>query len=128
MGQERMRVYRKGPKFNCSVMFSYFLKASHLSSFVFKAESNNRCIIYTLTHILYNKILIDRDLGKAVCFVDPRLSMFHQSRVHKTYCFASLRSRLPYPLLFYTTITLWFPCLDGLIQTRGKVARVKKSA
>ena len=26
------------------------------------------------------------------------------------------------------TITLWFPCLDGLIQTRGNVARVKKSA
>ena len=25
-------------------------------------------------------------------------------------------------------ITLWFPCLDGLIQTRRKVARVKKSA
>ncbi|CAB4002329.1 glutamate synthase 1 [NADH], chloroplastic-like, partial [Paramuricea clavata] len=25
------------------------------------------------------------------------------------------------------TITLWFPCLDGLIQTRGNVARVKKS-
>jgi hypothetical protein len=23
------------------------------------------------------------------------------------------------------TITLWFPCLDGLIQTRGNVARVK---
>ena len=22
------------------------------------------------------------------------------------------------------TITLWFPCLDGLIQTRGNVARV----
>ena len=31
-------------------------------------------------------------------------------------------------LLFYKTITLWFPCLDGLIQTRGNVARVKKSA
>ena len=31
-------------------------------------------------------------------------------------------------LLFYKTITLWFPCLDGLIQTLGKVARVKKSA
>ena len=30
-------------------------------------------------------------------------------------------------LLFYKTITLWFPCLDGLIQTLGKVARVKKS-
>ena len=29
---------------------------------------------------------------------------------------------------FHYTITLWFPCLDGLIQTRGKVARVKKSA
>jgi hypothetical protein len=28
----------------------------------------------------------------------------------------------------YYTITLWFPCLDGLIQTRGNVARVKKSA
>jgi hypothetical protein len=27
----------------------------------------------------------------------------------------------------YYTITLWFPCLDGLIQTRGNVARVKKS-
>jgi hypothetical protein len=26
------------------------------------------------------------------------------------------------------TITLWFPCLDGLIQIRGNVARVKKSA
>ena len=26
------------------------------------------------------------------------------------------------------TITLWLPCLDGLIQTRGKIARVKKSA
>ena len=26
------------------------------------------------------------------------------------------------------TITLWFPCLDGLIQTRGNVARVKKGA
>jgi hypothetical protein len=26
------------------------------------------------------------------------------------------------------TITLWFPCLDGLIQTLGNVARVKKSA
>jgi hypothetical protein len=26
------------------------------------------------------------------------------------------------------TITLWFPYLDGLIQTRGNVARVKKSA
>ena len=31
-------------------------------------------------------------------------------------------------LLFYKTITLWFPCLDGLIQTLGNVARVKKSA
>jgi hypothetical protein len=30
-------------------------------------------------------------------------------------------------LLFYKTITLWFPCLDGLIQTLGNVARVKKS-
>ena len=29
---------------------------------------------------------------------------------------------------FHYTITLWFPCLDGLIQTRGNVARVKKSA
>jgi hypothetical protein len=28
----------------------------------------------------------------------------------------------------YYTITLWFPCLDGLIQTRGNVARVKKGA
>ena len=28
----------------------------------------------------------------------------------------------------YYTITLWFPCLDGLIQTRGKVARVEKCA
>ena len=27
----------------------------------------------------------------------------------------------------YYTITLWFPCLDGLIQTRGNVARVQKS-
>ena len=26
------------------------------------------------------------------------------------------------------TITLWLPCLDGRIQTRGNVARVKKSA
>ena len=25
-------------------------------------------------------------------------------------------------LLFYKTITLWFPCLDGLIQTLGNVA------
>ena len=31
-------------------------------------------------------------------------------------------------LLFYKTITLLFPCLDGLIQTLGNVARVKKSA
>ena len=31
-------------------------------------------------------------------------------------------------LLFYKTITLWFPCLDGLIQTLGNVSRVKKSA
>ena len=31
------------------------------------------------------------------------------------------------PVLHHT-ITLWFQCLDGLIQTRGKVARVKKSA
>ena len=31
-------------------------------------------------------------------------------------------------LLFYKTITLWFPCLEGLIETLGKVARVKKSA
>jgi hypothetical protein len=30
-------------------------------------------------------------------------------------------------LLFYKTITLWFPCLDGTIQTLGNVARVKKS-
>ena len=30
-------------------------------------------------------------------------------------------------LLFYKTITLWFPCLDGLIQTLGNVARVKKT-
>ena len=30
-------------------------------------------------------------------------------------------------LLFYKTITLRFPCLDGLIQTLGNVARVKKS-
>ena len=30
-------------------------------------------------------------------------------------------------LLFYKTITLWFPCLDGLIQTLGNVARVKKN-
>ena len=46
MGEKRMRVHRKGPKFiqnfNCSVMLSYFLKASHLSSFVFKADSNNK--------------------------------------------------------------------------------------
>ena len=33
-------------------------------------------------------------------------------------------------LLFYKTITLLFPCLDGLIQTLGNVhvARVKKNA
>jgi hypothetical protein len=31
-------------------------------------------------------------------------------------------------LLFYKTITLWFPYLDGLIQTLGNVARVKKRA
>jgi hypothetical protein len=31
-------------------------------------------------------------------------------------------------LLFYKTITLWFSCLDGLIQTLGNVARIKKSA
>jgi hypothetical protein len=31
-------------------------------------------------------------------------------------------------LLFYKTITLWLPCLDGLIQTRGNAARVKKNA
>jgi hypothetical protein len=31
-------------------------------------------------------------------------------------------------LLFYKTITLWFSCLDGLIQTLGNVAQVKKSA
>ena len=31
-------------------------------------------------------------------------------------------------LLFDKTITLWFPCLDSLIQTLGNVARVKKSA
>ena len=30
-------------------------------------------------------------------------------------------------LLLYKTITLWFLCLDDLIQTLGKVARVKKS-
>jgi hypothetical protein len=30
-------------------------------------------------------------------------------------------------LLFYKTITLWFPCLDGLIQILGNVAQVKKS-
>ena len=30
-------------------------------------------------------------------------------------------------LLFYKTITLWFACLDGLFQTLGNVARVKKS-
>ena len=30
-------------------------------------------------------------------------------------------------ILFYKTITLWFLCLDGLIQARGKVSRVKKS-
>ena len=28
----------------------------------------------------------------------------------------------------YYTITLWFPCLDGMIQTRENVARVKKCA
>jgi hypothetical protein len=27
-------------------------------------------------------------------------------------------------LLFYKTITLWLPCLDGLIQTLGNVVRV----
>ena len=32
-----------------------------------------------------------------------------------------------YLLYIQYTITLWFPCLDGLIQTRGNVARVKKS-
>ena len=31
------------------------------------------------------------------------------------------------PVLHYT-ITLWFPCLDGLFQILGIVARVKKSA
>jgi hypothetical protein len=31
-------------------------------------------------------------------------------------------------LLFYKTITLWFPCLDGLIQTLGNVARVVSRA
>ena len=31
-------------------------------------------------------------------------------------------------LMLDYTITLWFPCLDGLIQTPGNVARVKKSA
>ena len=29
-------------------------------------------------------------------------------------------------LLFYKTITLWFPCLDGLIQTLGNVANTRK--
>ena len=31
-------------------------------------------------------------------------------------------------LLFYKTITLWFPCLVSLIQKLGKVRRVKTSA
>ena len=30
-------------------------------------------------------------------------------------------------MCFHYTITLWFPCLNGLMQTRGRVARVKKS-
>jgi hypothetical protein len=38
------------------------------------------------------------------------------------------RHRHPYSKHDYYTITLWFQCLDGLIQTRGNVARVKKSA
>ena len=29
--------------------------------------------------------------------------------------------------MFHYAITLWFPCLDGLIQTNDKVARVKKA-
>jgi hypothetical protein len=32
------------------------------------------------------------------------------------------------PLKNLMVHTLWFPCLDGLIQTLGNVARVKKSA
>jgi hypothetical protein len=31
-------------------------------------------------------------------------------------------------LLIYKTISLWFSCLDGPIQTLGNVARVKKSS
>ena len=30
-------------------------------------------------------------------------------------------------MLFYKTITLWFPCLDGLIQALEKFVWVKKS-
>jgi hypothetical protein len=40
----------------------------------------------------------------------------------------AIQTRKTIVLLFYKTITLWFPCLDGLIQTLGNVAQVKKSA
>jgi hypothetical protein len=33
--------------------------------------------------------------------------------------------RVSYYIVYDYTITLWFPCLDGLIQTRRNVARVK---
>jgi hypothetical protein len=35
---------------------------------------------------------------------------------------------VPHYYIEYYTIILWFPCLGGLIQTRGNVARVKESA
>ena len=39
-------------------------------------------------------MLIDWDLGKAVCFVEPRLHLgkYRPSRVHKTYCFPRSQS------------------------------------
>jgi hypothetical protein len=30
-------------------------------------------------------------------------------------------------LLFYKTITLWFPCLDGLIQNLGMLLELRKA-
>jgi hypothetical protein len=44
--------------------------------------------------------------------------IFPEARLIDAECFS----------LFPYTIILWFPCLDGLIQIRGNVARVKKSA
>ena len=75
------------------VVFEIKFNVINFSNKIFHVFSYVVRYIFSFVWLLvYNKILIDWDLGKAVYFVYPRLTMFlgvqhRQSRERKTYCF-----------------------------------------